>query len=130
MTHFLPAATEVEKLQKHLQLLREQYVKLQTRLAEVEKQHQVALAAGGNLNDDNFVSRLLRTISELFDSELYRYLHRVVQKLRGLPVFPLPPTKCDAYSSVTSVVRRKEKHVCVCARGRVAHPMHCYPSPH
>ena len=59
-------------MQKHLQLLREQYVKLQNRLADVEKQHQVALAAAGNVEEDNFVSRLLKTISELFDSELYR----------------------------------------------------------
>ena len=37
----------------------------------MEKQHQVALAAAGNIEEDNFVSRLLRTISDLFDSELY-----------------------------------------------------------
>ena len=47
-------------------------MKLQTRLADIEKQHQVALAAAGNVDEDNFVSRLLKTISELFDSELYR----------------------------------------------------------
>ena len=46
-------------------------MKLQTRLADLEKEHQVVLAAAGNIEEDNFVSRLLKTISELFDSELY-----------------------------------------------------------
>ena len=46
-------------------------MKLQTRLADLEKQRQMALAAAGNIEEDNFVSRLLRTISDLFDSELY-----------------------------------------------------------
>ncbi len=67
-THVL----EVTKLQTHLQLLREEYVKLQTRCAELEKQHQVALASAGQVSEDNFVSRLLRTVAELFDTDLYR----------------------------------------------------------
>ena len=60
------------KLNSHLNLLREEYVKLQVRLAEVEKNYQVALASQGHLQHDNFVSKLLRSIAELFDSELYR----------------------------------------------------------
>jgi hypothetical protein len=52
--------------------LREEYVKLQARLAEVEKNYQVALASQGHLENDTFVSKLLRSVAELFDSELYR----------------------------------------------------------
>lgn len=62
------------KLQNHLHLLREEYVKLQNRAAEVEKKYQIACAAAGQISDDNFVARLLKTISELFDKELYRYM--------------------------------------------------------
>lgn len=66
---------EVVKLQNHLSLLREEYVKLQNRLAEVEKKYQIAVAASGQGGDDNFVARLLKTVSDLFDKELYRYIH-------------------------------------------------------
>lgn len=65
---------EVAKLQNHLSLLREEYVKLQNRLSEVEKKYQIAVAASGQGGDDNFVARLLRTVSDLFDKELYRYI--------------------------------------------------------
>ncbi|XP_067130283.1 rabankyrin-5 [Centruroides vittatus] len=64
-------ADEVAKLQCHLSLLREEYVKLQSRLAEVEKKYSIALAATGNVNEDSFVSRLLKTVANLFDKELY-----------------------------------------------------------
>ncbi|XP_033627890.1 rabankyrin-5-like [Asterias rubens] len=65
---------EAEKLQRHLDLLRQEYVKLQNRLAEVEQKYNVARASaggGGTDNEDNFVSRLLGTIADLFDKELY-----------------------------------------------------------
>ncbi|XP_038074756.1 rabankyrin-5-like isoform X2 [Patiria miniata] len=68
---------EVEKLQRHLDLLRQEYVKLQNRLVEVEQKYNVATAtaqggrAGGADNEENFVSRLLGTIADLFDKELY-----------------------------------------------------------
>ena len=61
------------KLNTHLNLLRAEYVKLQGRLADVEKDYQVSLASQGQLNHDNFVSKLLRTVAELFDSDLYRF---------------------------------------------------------
>ena len=63
---------EVSKLQTHLSLLREEYVKLQKQLADVNKKYEVALAAAGSTNEDNFVSRLLNTISSLYNNELYR----------------------------------------------------------
>ena len=62
----------MQKLQTHLRLLREEYVKLQTRLSTLEKEHQVVLAAGGSTDADNFVSRLLKTVADLFEKELYR----------------------------------------------------------
>lgn len=68
---------EAEKLQRHLDLLRQEYVKLQNRLAEVEQKYNVATAAnsgggGGKGEEGNFVSRLLATVADLFDKELYR----------------------------------------------------------
>ncbi|KAM7311320.1 rabankyrin-5 [Ixodes scapularis] len=65
------AEGEVAKLQRHLSLLREEYVKLQARHAEVERKYNVAVAASGNADADSFVSRLLKTVANLFDQELY-----------------------------------------------------------
>lgn len=73
------AEVEVIKLQKHLALLREEYVKLQNKHAELEKKHNLlsSIAAHNNQNldtSDNYISRLLKTISELFDKDLYNDL--------------------------------------------------------
>ena len=68
---------EVVKLQNHLRLLREEYVKLQKRLAETERKYQVLSAASGTSGDNNFVTRLLHTVAELFDKQLYRYFECV-----------------------------------------------------
>ena len=65
--------SDVSKLQSHLNLLREEYMRLQTRHAELEKKYQVALAAAGKVGEDNFVSRLLKTVADLFGKELYRW---------------------------------------------------------
>ncbi|KAH9525635.1 Ankyrin repeat and FYVE domain-containing protein 1, partial [Bulinus truncatus] len=67
------ATDEVLKLQNHLSLLREEYVKLQNRLADVERRYQVAVAAGGGNGEaqDGFVCRLLKLIADLFDKEQY-----------------------------------------------------------
>ncbi|XP_052269001.1 rabankyrin-5-like isoform X3 [Dreissena polymorpha] len=62
---------EVTKLQNHLRLLREEYVKLQKRLADVEKKYQVLSASAGQSGDNNFVTRLLNTVADLFDKPLY-----------------------------------------------------------
>lgn len=66
---------EVRKLQAHLSLLREEYVKLQRRLVETEKLHQVAVA-GRQDGDcaDGFVYRLLKIVSDLYGKELYRFV--------------------------------------------------------
>jgi ankyrin repeat protein len=59
------------KLQRHLDLLRQEYVKLQQRLAESEQKYAELAAASGQLRQDHFVSRLMRTVEELFDRKLY-----------------------------------------------------------
>ncbi|KAK3787016.1 hypothetical protein RRG08_037295 [Elysia crispata] len=67
------ADDEVSKLQSHLSLLREEYVKLQNKLANTERKCQVALAQAGvnGETQDGFVSRLLKFIADLFDKEQY-----------------------------------------------------------
>ena len=67
------ATGEVAKLQQHLDLLRDQYVKLQQKHAELEQKYTRAIAASGNAGSDHFVSRLLKVVSDLFDKPLYRY---------------------------------------------------------
>jgi len=48
--YYTLAESETLKLQQRLQLLRQEYVKLQTRLAEVERDHSaLAAMANGNL---------------------------------------------------------------------------------
>ena len=65
---------QVAKLERHLSLLRQEYVKLQNRLIEVEQKYSLALAASGQMgeHDNTFVSKLLKTVAELFDKDLYR----------------------------------------------------------
>ena len=63
---------EAAKLQQHLDLLREQYVKLQQRYAELEQKYTRAIATSGNVNADHFINRLLKLVSDLYDKPLYR----------------------------------------------------------
>ncbi|KAJ4445277.1 hypothetical protein ANN_07078 [Periplaneta americana] len=62
---------EIAKLQQHLALLKEQYVKLQTHCNELERKYALAAAAAGDINENSFVAKLLKTVAELFDQELY-----------------------------------------------------------
>ena len=74
----------MSKLQHRLQLLREEYLKLQSRLAEVERENAVLVATssgggGGGANKNaqtnsgkNFVSEILKKIAELFNKQVYR----------------------------------------------------------
>ncbi|RWS12587.1 rabankyrin-5-like protein [Dinothrombium tinctorium] len=71
---------EVEKLKKHLSLLREEYVKLQSKHSDVERRYNVLIATHGNVDEDTFVSRLLKTIANLFDKELYSDLNIFLQR--------------------------------------------------
>lgn len=66
------AQSEVVKLQQHLVLLREEYVKLQQRHKVLERNFNV-LNSTTKLDQDSFVCRLLKTVAELFNRELYRF---------------------------------------------------------
>jgi hypothetical protein len=65
-------AGEITKLQQHLSLLKEEYVKLQAHCNEVERKYALAAAVVGELNENTFVAKLLQTVAGLFDQQLYR----------------------------------------------------------
>ena len=62
---------EIVKLQQHLVLLRDEYVKLQQRYKTLEKNYNI-LNVTTKLDQDSFICRLLKTVAELFNRELYR----------------------------------------------------------
>ncbi|KAI1307992.1 Rabankyrin-5 [Halotydeus destructor] len=63
---------ENDKLKKHMSLLREEYVKLQTKYADLERRYNLIAATRGSESEDNtYVSKLLRTVAGLFDKDLY-----------------------------------------------------------
>lgn len=70
-SHVFPGG-EIGKLQQHLHLLREQYVRLQQRHAELEQRYTRELSATGNVGPDHFVSRLLALVHDLHEKPLYR----------------------------------------------------------
>ncbi|KAF6031810.1 hypothetical protein EB796_009888 [Bugula neritina] len=59
------------KLQKHLSLLREEYVKLQTKFEEMSRKYEIASAASPQSGGDGFVFRLLSIVSQLYDKSQY-----------------------------------------------------------
>lgn len=69
---------EVAKLQKHLTLLRQEYVKMQQRLADTERRCAVLAAqasgqgSSGPTSPDTFISRLLDIVADLYQQEQYR----------------------------------------------------------
>ncbi|XP_003226628.1 rabankyrin-5 [Anolis carolinensis] len=66
------AEEEVAKLEKHLMLLRQEYVKLQKKLTETERQCALLAAQSNKENaSDSFISRLLSIISELYQQDQY-----------------------------------------------------------
>ncbi|XP_027704657.1 rabankyrin-5 [Vombatus ursinus] len=66
------ADEEVAKLEKHLMLLRQEYVKLQKRLAETEKKCRLLAAqAHQEGSGDCFITRLLRIVADLYEQERY-----------------------------------------------------------
>ena len=69
-------ADEVEKLQKHLGLLKQQYVKLQERYYELEQRHLQCQAAGTARPEGSLVAQLVRTVAGLHEQELYRFALR------------------------------------------------------
>jgi hypothetical protein len=63
---------DVAKLQHRLQLLREEYVKLQSRLTEVERENKILSASSAKNGGKNFVAEILRKIADLFNKQVYR----------------------------------------------------------
>lgn len=68
-----PEPSEVAKLQKHLSLLRQEYVKLQSKMVEMEQKLSLASAASGNLEQDSFIAQLLRLVADLHDKDSFRF---------------------------------------------------------
>ncbi|XP_026517680.1 rabankyrin-5-like, partial [Terrapene carolina triunguis] len=63
---------EVAKLEKHLMLLRQEYVKLQKKLADTERRCTLLAAQSNKENaSDSFISRLLTIVAELYEQEQY-----------------------------------------------------------
>uniref|UniRef100_A0A1L8DIW4 Ankyrin n=1 Tax=Nyssomyia neivai TaxID=330878 RepID=A0A1L8DIW4_9DIPT len=64
----------VEKLEKHLKLLKEEYTKLQRNYAELERKYSKAVASSGE-NDvgefSSFISRLTMTVASLYSKKTY-----------------------------------------------------------
>lgn len=71
---FLAVLTEeVAKLEKHLMLLRQEYVKLQKKLTETERKCTLLAAQSSKESaSDSFISRLLAIVAELYEQEQYR----------------------------------------------------------
>lgn len=72
-------AEEVQKLQKHLSLLRQEYVKMQQKLVETERKCSLLAAqtsghgSSSSLQpSDSFISRLLTIVAELYQQDQYR----------------------------------------------------------
>ncbi|XP_059764801.1 rabankyrin-5 isoform X1 [Balaenoptera ricei] len=66
------AEEEVAKLEKHLMLLRQEYVKLQKKLAETEKRCTLLAAqANKESSKESFISRLLTIVADLYEQEQY-----------------------------------------------------------
>ena len=65
-------------------MLREEYVKLQNKHTELERKYNLLSSIAGNQrfenNSDSFICRILKTISDLFDKDLYSDL---IIKLNG-----------------------------------------------
>lgn len=63
--------TEAAKLQKHLNLLRQEYVKLQNKTLDLEQKLATLSASSGNISEDTFASKLLKTVHDLHDKETF-----------------------------------------------------------
>jgi len=62
---------EAAKLQKHLNLLRQEYVKLQNKTLDLEQKLALASATSGNVTEDTYASQLLQMSNDLYDKETY-----------------------------------------------------------
>lgn len=64
---------EVDKLQQHLTLLKEEYVKLQTVHHEMERKYALLSATSGEISENSYVLRLVKIVNGLFDNHAFRY---------------------------------------------------------
>lgn len=64
---------EVDKLQQHLALLKEEYVKLQTVHNDLERKYALLSATSGETSENSYVLRLVKIVNGLFDNPAYRY---------------------------------------------------------
>uniref|UniRef100_A0A7M5XIS4 BTB domain-containing protein n=1 Tax=Clytia hemisphaerica TaxID=252671 RepID=A0A7M5XIS4_9CNID len=63
--------SEAAKLQKHLNLLRQEYVKLQNKTLDLEQKLAAVSATSGNVSEDTYASQLLKTSNDLHDKETF-----------------------------------------------------------
>lgn len=68
---------EVGKLQNHLSLLRQQYVKLQAKLSKTEEKYNALLAihGGEDKSGQNFQLELIKQVGDLYNIEEYRLVN-------------------------------------------------------
>jgi uncharacterized protein (DUF3084 family) len=68
----MAANSQAAKLQQHLELLKEQYVRLQQRHADLEHKYTQAVASSGSLGPEHFVTKLVGLVTTLYEKQLYR----------------------------------------------------------
>nr|CAD7425722.1 unnamed protein product [Timema monikensis] len=64
-------ASDVIKLQLHLSLLKDEYVKLQNYCSDLERKYSLAIAKHGEVNENGFLSKLLKIVGGLFNQDHY-----------------------------------------------------------
>ncbi|XP_023688715.1 rabankyrin-5 isoform X1 [Paramormyrops kingsleyae] len=90
------AEEEVAKLQKHLALLRQEYVKMQQKLADTEK--RCTLLTARESGSDSFICRLLAIVAELYQQDQYSDLKvKVGEKMYSAHKFVLA-ARSDVWS--------------------------------
>lgn len=71
---FSAASDNSEKIESHLKLLKEEYIKLQRNYAELERKYSKAAAAIGDQDTgefSSFVSRLIMSVATLYGRKTY-----------------------------------------------------------
>nr|CAD7590658.1 unnamed protein product [Timema genevievae] len=63
--------SDVIKLQLHLSLLKDEYVKLQNYCSDLERKYSLAIATHGEINENGFIPKLLQIVGGLFNQDLY-----------------------------------------------------------
>nr|CAD7259643.1 unnamed protein product [Timema shepardi] len=69
--HAATKVGDVIKLQLHLSLLKDEYVKLQNYCSDLERKYSLAIAKHGEVNENGFLSKLLQIVGGLFNQDQY-----------------------------------------------------------